>query len=395
MHKPDDLAGLALQTGLDPSGYKIFLNERARFSHRKDESAAKPSTTEDKIVVPTRVKGEDETCRVKTGSAAIRMRESNSPPPNRETGFQSDSLAQTALPLTSLVQFSRWERWTGLDVVLAGASHNQTSKQFDAHAFDIPAVSICGVAGGVGITTIAASLARICAQRGEQAVLLDISHDSLLPLFFGGRSSTVPISSFVFSGDPKRGAVHTCRRDEKRESAEGWVTRCLDALVGASDQLIIDAGVSRICEVSNRRIGEMTRIVTLVPDTRCLASLKRIEDSTGELSANETTGPLLLLNQFDPSDSLHVEISARLGSRFPHRLIPIAVRRDRQVAAALAEGMTIIDYAPESVAAEDLARLEHWLRGGRSAAQRAHSGSFCANTLDAPFSDSDQKVQVL
>jgi cellulose biosynthesis protein BcsQ len=81
-----------------------------------------------------------------------------------------------------------------------------------------------------------------------------------------------------------------------------------------------------------------------------------------EARADHSGGPLLLLNQFDQSDPLHTEIRARLANRYPHRLIPIPIRRDRQVPAALAEGMTIIDYAPESSAAEDLIHLDQWFQ---------------------------------
>lgn len=267
-------------------------------------------------------------------------------------------------PLKKLVQFSKWDRWAGLDVVLSSAGRGPLNISTDTRPKTIPAVSIGGVAGGVGTSSIVATLARISARRGDQVIVFDVSGESLLSLFFSGRHSSVPIASFVFSGDANRGAIHTFRREDADlgESTETWLTRCLDSLVAESDELVIDAGLNRSCRLHHARVNDSMQVLTLVPDTRCLAALKRIEDSKNEARTGHSGGPLLLLNQFDQSDPLHTEIRSRLANRYLHRLIPIPIRRDRQVPAALAEGMTIIDYAPESSAAEDIIHLDQWFQ---------------------------------
>jgi MinD-like ATPase involved in chromosome partitioning or flagellar assembly len=192
----------------------------------------------------------------------------------------------------------------------------------------------------------------------------------------------MPTSTFVFSGDPLRGAIHTCRRadEDLRESADATVGRCFDSLARGSDQIMVDAGLNRFCRLSHERVGSSVQLQVLVPDTRCLAALKRAEEMVNTVRSEETSSPLLILNQFDASDPLHTEVRSRLLNRFPGRLVPVQIRRDRSIPAALAEGMTVIDYAPESNAAEDFVRLDQWLR---------------ANHLEAPFSELSQKVQVL
>ncbi len=91
------------------------------------------------------------------------------------------------------------------------------------------------------------------------------------------------------------------------------------------------------------------RIITITPETRCLSRLADFEEEFDDSRpAAELARPLLLLNQFDPSDSLHVEIRSRLERRFAERMIPIAIRNNRAMSAALAEGTTIFDYAPDS-----------------------------------------------
>jgi cellulose biosynthesis protein BcsQ len=287
---------------------------------------------------------------------------------------------ETTAPLKNLAQFSNFGRWTGLDVVLS-SSHGLRSKDLEARHRRIPGVSVSGVASGIGTSSVMASLARLGARRGEQVILLDVSTDSLMPLFFGGRNSTVPVASFVFSGDARSGSVHTCRREEGdlREPAESSVTRWLDSMAGESDQILVDGGTNRDCRLMHERIGTFLQLLVLIPDTRCLAALKRIEDAYADSRSGDEASPLLLLNQFDASDPLHTEIRARLLNRFPNRLIPIQIRRDRQIPAALAEGMTVVDYAPESNSVEDMVRLDQWLR---------------AQYAEESLLDVSQKVQV-
>ena len=60
-----------------------------------------------------------------------------------------------------------------------------------------------------------------------------------------------------------------------------------------------------------------------------------------------------LLNQFDASVPLHLDVRATLQQQLGDRLLPFVLRRSSAVSEALAEGMTVIDYAPDSAAAED------------------------------------------
>jgi cellulose biosynthesis protein BcsQ len=44
------------------------------------------------------------------------------------------------------------------------------------------------------------------------------------------------------------------------------------------------------------------------------------------------------------------------------RLLPFVVRRAPAVSEALAEGMTVVDYAPDAPIAEDYINIAGWLR---------------------------------
>jgi cellulose biosynthesis protein BcsQ len=378
----DDLAGLKSQLGLDPASYKTFQKARVK----SDSPAPEPPVSD--VSCGAGSPAGEPASRPASASEKSELVQPDPPTPAsrppvlapKYTAYTTES-APSAEPLKKLVQFSRWDRWSALDVVLDSAANTPLHLSALSQPKQIPAVSIAGVAGGVGTTSIVAALARISSRRGGQVIVFDVSDDSLLSLFFSGRYSSVPIASFVFSGDANRGAIHTFRCDDANltESTEAWLTHSLDSLMSESDELIVDAGLNRSCHLRHAKVRDSIEVLTLVPDTRCLAALKRFEDARHEESADFSSGPFLLLNQFDQSDPLHTEIRSRLANRYPHRLIPIAIRRDRQVPAALAEGMTIIDYAPESSASEDIAHLYQWFR----ARQQENS------------SDALEKVQIL
>ena len=70
---------------------------------------------------------------------------------------------------------------------------------------------------------------------------------------------------------------------------------------------------------------------------------------------------MYILNKFDPTQPLHVEIHDWLaGHGRDHRVITL--RRTDEVSEALAEGVTVIDYAPASGIAEDYVRLGETVR---------------------------------
>jgi cellulose biosynthesis protein BcsQ len=101
-----------------------------------------------------------------------------------------------------------------------------------------------------------------------------------------------------------------------------------------------------------------------------VASLRAVEAvfSNEQPTTYRRVEPLYLLNQFDASLPLHVDVRDILRQQLGNRLLPFVVRRSSAVSEALAEGMTVIDYAPDSSAAEDFLHLAGWLRSVSAAA---------------------------
>jgi cellulose biosynthesis protein BcsQ len=79
-------------------------------------------------------------------------------------------------------------------------------------------------------------------------------------------------------------------------------------------------------------------------------------------AAGNSSLPYYVLNQFDPSLPLHLDVREILRERLGDRLLPFALRRAPSVSEALAEGMTVMDYAPNSTVAEDFGSLAGWVK---------------------------------
>jgi cellulose biosynthesis protein BcsQ len=84
--------------------------------------------------------------------------------------------------------------------------------------------------------------------------------------------------------------------------------------------------------------------------------------------------PFYLLNQFDPSLPLHLDVREVLRQQLGDRLLPTVVRRSPSVSEALAEGMTVIDYAANSQVAEDYLNIAAWLRSVSAPAAASFRG---------------------
>ncbi len=84
--------------------------------------------------------------------------------------------------------------------------------------------------------------------------------------------------------------------------------------------------------------------------------------------------PHYVLNQFDSSLPLHLDVREVLREQLGDRLLPFALRRAPAVSEALAEGMTVMDYAPNSAVAEDFASLAGWVKSLSAAATTTFRG---------------------
>ena len=115
-----------------------------------------------------------------------------------------------------------------------------------------------------------------------------------------------------------------------------------------------------------RRMSRMnpTILVPVAPDMNSVISLQMVEKFFA--GVNDGDGrplqPFYVLNQFDTSLPLHLDVREVMRRQLGDRLLPFVIRRAPAVSEALAEGMTVVDYAPDAPVAEDYLNLATWLR---------------------------------
>ncbi len=236
-----------------------------------------------------------------------------------------------------------------------------------------PVLAVFSLAGGVGKTSMVATLGRALSSMGEKVLLADTTSHGLLPYYFGASelrpgvvrtfsppsgSADAPIYLVSYdlagSGTDKRsdrGMQENFSR-ELNQSASG-TNRVLLDLNGGSGWTV-------------RRLPDMlpTVLVPVAPDMNSVISLQAVEkyfDGAADSEGNAIL-PNYILNQFDASLPLHLDVREVLRRQLGERLLPFVIRRAPAVSEALAEGMTVVDYAPDAGIAEDYRNIANWLR---------------------------------
>ncbi len=319
----DDIGRLSLQIGLDQTKYKVFRSETRTFlpisaGQDFDEELPVPQG----FLAETFVEIAAEQVVKPRLIEAAPARPVDQPPHPAE------------------------EEWSALESLLnLHAAHivGRPGSERDS-APELRGTTIFGVCGGVGSTTIIAALGRISARAGQPVLLIDSATPSFLPLWFGAQSPRSYTSTFTTSGQLGQRPVHiSCGNPEE----------LVRTFASEIDRFYVDGGLFRTAE-SLPPSAPRRSFMVVIPDARCLAELNRLSRQPMKL-------PFLLLNQFDNRQPLHREIRSLLERQFGDLLIPVAISHDSDVSVALAQGTTIIDYAPGSAATSDLYRLNEWL----------------------------------
>ena len=232
-----------------------------------------------------------------------------------------------------------------------------------------PVLAVFSLAGGVGKTSMVATLGRALSSLGEKVLLADTTSHGLLPYYFGATelkpgvvrtfsppsgSTDAPIHLVSYDVDHKvERAPQEALADEITKSASG-VQRLLVDFNATSGWLM-------------RRLTRMaeTVLVPVAPDMNSVISLQTVERYfEGAVDAEgQPLKPFYVLNQFDASLPLHLDVREVLRRQLGDRLLPYVVRRSPAVSEALAEGMTVVDYQPEGAICEDYLNIAKWLRG--------------------------------
>lgn len=232
-----------------------------------------------------------------------------------------------------------------------------------------PVLAVMSLAGGVGKTSLVATIGRSLSSLGEKVLLADTapSH-SLLPFYFGGselRQGTV--RTFSPPSGSSDAPIHLASYDITPEMDDRDRDRLIEEILASGRGMhrsLIDLSVGSVWVLRHLARFSPTVLVPLAPDLNSVLSLQAIEKFfQGMVDADgRPLQPYYIINQFDAALRLHLDVQEVLRRQLGDRLLPFVIHRAPEVSEALAEGMTVIDYAPESTAAGDYLHLAVWLR---------------------------------
>lgn len=267
---------------------------------------------------------------------------------------------------------TKQDRWSAL----RGVFDRPQTVHGEAHDLRMPVIAILSLAGGVGKTSLVATLGRALSSFGERTLLVEASPYGLLPYYFGSRETRPGVvRTFTPPAGTPGATVHMISLDADQqtgESAQEPFSDTIRAAAGTQCVLIDATTASGPMAKQIMRVATMV-IVPIVPDLNSVMSIHTVDSFFRQQTSGDgrTIQPYYLLNQFDASLPLHQDLREVLRRQLGDRLLPGVVRRSPAVSEGLAEGMTVVDYAPNSPVTEDYLNLATWLRSSASSSASA------------------------
>ncbi len=264
-------------------------------------------------------------------------------------------------------------RWFALRELFEQGPADQTAEPQRSSTGEVPVLAVFSLAGGVGKTSMVATLGRALSSSGEKVLLTDTTSHGLLPFYFGA-SELKPGMVRTFS--PPVGSadapIHLLSLEVGRDlleksgdlEAQEWLSEELAKNGQGMQRILVDMSPSVPWVL--RRVARMHSIVLvpMKPDMSSVITLNVVERFFADVtdSNGRPVHPRYVLNGFDASQPLHLDVREVLRQQLGDRLLPFVIRRSPAVSEALAEGMTVMDYAPEAPVAGDFLNLASWLR---------------------------------
>jgi cellulose synthase operon protein YhjQ len=222
----------------------------------------------------------------------------------------------------------------------------------------------------VGKTSLLATLSRALSSQGEKVVLADTTSQGLLPIYFGVREVRPGVIATV--SPPPETTAQPISLVNYDVIAHGELERQQERLAEEilrngqdSHRLLLDLSSSSSWLV--RRMADLhpTVLVPMAPDMNSVLSLLAVERLFRSIkdSDGHPLLPFYILNQFDATLPLHLDVREVLRRQLGDRLLRTVIRRSPSVSEALAQGMTVLDYAPDAPISQDYLEVASWLRG--------------------------------
>ncbi len=232
-----------------------------------------------------------------------------------------------------------------------------------------PVLAVYSLAGGVGKTSLVATVGRSLSAMGEKVLLTDTTSHGLLPFYFGTNELQ---QDTVRTFSPPSGSTdapiylvsHEMEEKGREERAQELFIEEVVANSQGMHRILLDLSATSNWVIRQMARMNLTVLIPVAPDMNSVISLGFVEKFfSGLIDSNaRPLQPFYVLNQFDPSLPLHLDVREVLRRKLGDRLLPFVIHRAPAVSEALAEGMTVVDYAPDTPIAEDYINIATWLR---------------------------------
>jgi cellulose synthase operon protein YhjQ len=223
------------------------------------------------------------------------------------------------------------------------------------------ALAFASCAGGVGKTTLCATVARVLSSRVGNVLLADRCRDGIIPYFFSLERQSAGGLQTVYPNARRAGYQMTLVAAPCSEQPSAPTTAWLEQLQAESPLMLLDLPTFNEQPAPGALDLATQVIVPLVPDVQSIAGIARAEELSGLLKDGQSGRNLFVLNRFDEARPLHREIRTYLEKLLEDRLAPVAVRESEYIPEALSLGMTVLDHAPKAAVVKDFAELATWL----------------------------------
>ena len=245
----------------------------------------------------------------------------------------------------------------------------------------VPALAVFSLAGGVGKSCVVATLGRALSAHGERVLMVDTAVFGTLQYFFGSHEQRIGALR-TFKGPDSTGVapIDLLAVDSEAMVADSnpveSMTQEILRNARPANRILIDLETAFGAVV--RRIMRMspTVLVPVTPDVRSVASVGAIEAffQRNPSGIGQPIAPMYVLNQFDENRRLHHDVREMLQGKLGERLLPVTLHRSTSVSEALAEGLTVMDYAPDSQIAMEYEALAAWVRAQAAPADHVYRG---------------------
>ncbi len=237
--------------------------------------------------------------------------------------------------------------------------------------------------GGVGCTTLAASLATVLTQRNYKVLTVDFDPQNTLcmHLSHAGPSEDGFVRRLA-QGDAWEAAAlqnadgvyflpfgqvdETGRRRVEQMLAEqpDWLQQRIDDIDWGPESIAIIDSAKGPCVYTQQAVRAAHFALNVVlSDAASYMTIPVSETVLEDYSrgARHFCGSAYVINQANATRTLRKDILASLAQQLGKRLVPCPIHQDEAVAEALAAARCVSSYAPQSQAAHDIQGLADWV----------------------------------